>query len=166
MRLTPPLLKHTELLLAELLRSPFAADAVVSRYFRQHRGLGHQDRAFIAETVYAVLRRKRSLSACCLGDVTSRRLVLAALACAQGLNRRELEPVINESEGKWLAQAKAVRQGELPAAVRLDLPDWLYEALSGQYTADELEKQELKGSVSFTFSMPCFHVILSSVQPA
>ncbi|MDR3300666.1 MAG: RsmB/NOP family class I SAM-dependent RNA methyltransferase [Candidatus Accumulibacter sp.] len=140
MRLTPVLLKHAELLLAELLRSPFAADSVVSRCFREHRGLGQQDRAFIAETVYAVLRRKRSLSACCLDNVTSRRLVLAALACAQGLNRRELEPVINESETKWLGLAKAVRFDELPAAVRLDLPDWLYEALSGQYAADELEK--------------------------
>ena len=63
MRFSPAVLKHAEALLAELLRSPFAADAVVSRYFRQHRELGHKDRGFIAETVYAVLRRKRSLSA-------------------------------------------------------------------------------------------------------
>ena len=140
MRLTPILLKHAEHLLSELLRSPFAADSVVSRYFRQHRELGHKDRAFVAETVYAVLRRKRSLSACCLDEVTSRRLVLAVLACAQGLNRRELEPVIGEPEGKWLARAKAVRLDELPAAVRLDLPDWLHEALSRQFAPDELEK--------------------------
>jgi 16S rRNA (cytosine967-C5)-methyltransferase len=140
MRLTPALLKHAELLLTELLNSPFAADAVVSRYFRQHRGLGHRDRAFIAETVYAVLRRKRSLSACCFGEISARRLALAALACAQGLNRRELEPAIGEAESAWLARAKAVRLDELPPAARLDLPDWLYEALSSQYAADELEK--------------------------
>ena len=63
MRFSPLLLKHTEALLAELLRSPFAADSVVSHYFRQHRELGHKDRGFVAETVYAALRRKRSLSA-------------------------------------------------------------------------------------------------------
>ena len=139
-RFTPLLLQQAELLLAELLRSPFAADSVVSRYFRQHRELGHKDRAFIAETVYAVLRHKRSLSARCLDDVTSRRLVLSALIFGQGLNRRELEPVLSESEGEWLARAKAVRLDELPAAARLDLPDWLYEALTHQYALEELEK--------------------------
>jgi len=140
MRFTPALLKHAEALLAELLRSPFAADSVVSHYFRQHRELGHKDRGFVAETVYAVLRRKRSLSARCLDDVISRRLVLSALAFGLGLNRRELEPVLSEVEGKWLAQAKAVRFDDLPAAVRLDLPDWLHEALARQFAADELEK--------------------------
>jgi 16S rRNA (cytosine967-C5)-methyltransferase len=140
MRLTPALLRHTELLLAELLRSSFAADSVVSRYFRERRELGHRDRAFVAETVYAVLRRKRSLSACCSNEVTPRHLVLAALARAQGLNRRELAPAIGTAEEAWLARAKAVRFDELPAAVRLDLPDWLYEALSGQYAVDEMEK--------------------------
>ncbi|WP_153111346.1 RsmB/NOP family class I SAM-dependent RNA methyltransferase [Propionivibrio limicola] len=139
MRFTSAQLKHAESLLSELLRTSFAADSVVSHYFRQHRELGHADRGFIAETVYSVLRRKRSLAARCFDDVTSRRLILANLACVQGMNRRELEGVLSESEGKWLAQAKAVRLDELPAAVRLDLPDWLYEALAAQFDAGELE---------------------------
>ena len=138
MRFSPVLFNHTEALLSELLRSTFPADLVVSRYFRQHRELGHGDRGFIAETVYCVLRRKRTLAARCLDDATSRRLLLAALACVQGLNRRELDAVLNEVEGKWLAQAKAVKLEELPPAVRLDLPDWLYEALSAQFDAAEL----------------------------
>ena len=139
MRFTPALFNHTEALLSELLRSTFPADLVVSRYFRQHRELGHADRAFAAETVYSVLRRKRSLSARCGDDVTSRRLLLATLACVQGLNRRELDVVLHESEGKWLAQAKAVKLEELMPAVRLDLPDWLYETLATQFAAPELE---------------------------
>ena len=49
MRITPALLKHAEALLAELLRSSFAADSVVSHYFRMHRELGHNDRGFVAE---------------------------------------------------------------------------------------------------------------------
>lgn len=140
MRFTPALFNHTEALLAELLRSPFPADSVVSRYFRQHRELGHADRGFVAETVYAVLRRKRSLSARCGDDVTSRRLLLATLACVQGMNRRELDIVLREVEGKWLAQAKAVRLEDLPDAVRLDLPDWLHEMLSHQFAVEDLEK--------------------------
>ncbi|MFZ4535234.1 RsmB/NOP family class I SAM-dependent RNA methyltransferase [Propionivibrio sp.] len=139
MRFTPTLFNHTEALLSELLRSTFPADLVVSRYFRQHRELGHSERGFIAETVYSVLRRKRSLSARCLDDVTSRRLLLATLACLQGLNRRELDAVLNEVEGKWLAQAKAIKLEDLPPAVRLDLPDWLYEALTAQFDAPQLE---------------------------
>ena len=139
MRFTPALFNHTEALLAELLRSPFPADSVVSRYFRQHRELGHADRGFAAETVYAVLRRKRSLSARCDDDVTSRRLLLATLACVNGMNRRELDSVLREVEGKWLAQAKAVKLEELPPAVRLDLPDWLYETLCAQFSSDEVE---------------------------
>jgi 16S rRNA (cytosine967-C5)-methyltransferase len=139
MRFTPALFNHTEALLSELLRSTFPADLVVSRYFRQNRELGHSDRGFVAETVYSVLRRKRSLSARCADDVTSRRLLLATLACVQGLNRRELDVVLHEAEGKWLAQAKAVRLEDLPPAVRLDLPDWLHETLATQFASSELE---------------------------
>ena len=140
MRFTPALFNHTEALLSELLRSTFPADLVVSRYFRQNRELGHSDRGSVAETVYAVLRRKRSLSARCFDDVTSRRLLLATLACVHGMNRRELDTVLSEVEGKWLAQAKAIKLEDLPPAVRLDLPDWLYEALAIQFEAAELEQ--------------------------
>lgn len=139
MRLHPSLIKHSETLLAELLRAQYAADATVSRYFREHREIGHQDRAFIAETVYAVLRRKRSLLARCGEQPGARRLILALLACVHGLNRRELESVLHADEGEWLAQAKAVRLADQPPAVRLDLPDWLYERLAQRLPADELE---------------------------
>ncbi len=66
-RFTPALFRHGEALLSELLRSAFPADRVVAHYFREHRELGHADRGFVAETVFAVLRRKRSLSARCAG---------------------------------------------------------------------------------------------------
>ena len=139
-RLTPALFRHAETLLSELLRSDYPADLVVSRYFRQQRELGHADRGFVAEAVFAVLRRKRSLSARCADELTSRRLLLAALACLQGMNRRELDPLLTEAEHKWLAHAKAVRLGELPAEVRLDLPDWLHAALAAQFPGEEVER--------------------------
>ena len=63
MRLTPALFNHAEALLAELFATTFPADSVVSRYFRQQPKLGHAERGFIAEAVYAVLRHKRSLAA-------------------------------------------------------------------------------------------------------
>jgi 16S rRNA (cytosine967-C5)-methyltransferase len=139
-RFTPALFRHAEVLLSELLRSSFPADLVVSHYFRQHRELGHADRGFVAETVFSVLRRKRSLSARCADEVTSRRLLLAALACLHGMNRRELAVVLSESESKWLGQAKAVHMDDLPPAVRLDLPDWLHGELSRQFSAEAVEQ--------------------------
>src|SRR5262245_2237786 len=45
-------------LVAQVLRFEQPADAVVSRYFREHRALGPRERATLAETSYAVLRRK------------------------------------------------------------------------------------------------------------
>ncbi len=137
LRCTPAVFRHAEVLLAELRRSPYPADKVVAGYFRQHRQLGHADRGFVAEAAFAVLRHQRTLTARCGGDVTSRRLLLAWLACGQGLNRRQLEPLLSESEQKWLATAKAVKVADLPPAVRLDLPDWLFETLIGQFGTEE-----------------------------
>ena len=65
--------------------------------------LGHGDRGFVAESVFAVLRRRRSLAARCGADVSSRRMLLAALVVVFGWNRRQLEPVLRASEADWLA---------------------------------------------------------------
>lgn len=76
-RFTPALFAHAEAVLGQLLRFDHPADAVVSRYFREHRQLGHADRAFVAETVFAVLRRGRSIEARCAGQLSDRRRLLA-----------------------------------------------------------------------------------------
>lgn len=139
-RFTPALFAHAEAVLGQLLRFEHPADAVVSRYFREHRQLGHADRAFVAETVFAVLRRKRSLEARCGNPPTPRRMLLAALAVVRGWNQRELAPVLKASETEWLATVRAVADADLPPAVACDLPDWLYERLAAQFGADEVPK--------------------------
>ncbi len=78
-RFTPALFAHAEAVLGQLLRFDHPADAVVSRYFREHRQLGHADRAFVAETVFAVLRRGRSIEARCAGQLSDRRRLLASM---------------------------------------------------------------------------------------
>ena len=40
------------------LKFDHPADAIVSRFFRDHRGFGPRERATMAETVYTVLRKK------------------------------------------------------------------------------------------------------------
>jgi len=139
-RFTPALFAHAEAVLGQLLRFDHPADAVVSRYFREHRELGHADRAFVAETVFAVLRRGRSLEARCAGKLSDRNLLLVALGVTRGWSQRELAPVLRASEEEWLAAAKAMPDSEMPPAVRCDLPDWLYERLAAQFGADEVVK--------------------------
>jgi len=137
-RFTPALFAHAEAVLGQLLRFDHPADAVVSRYFREHRELGHADRAFVAETVFAVLRRGRSLEARCADQLSDRKLLLVALGVTRGWSQRELAPVLKASEEAWLATAKAMPDTDMAPAVRCDLPDWLYESLDAQFGADEV----------------------------
>jgi 16S rRNA (cytosine967-C5)-methyltransferase len=136
-RFTPALFAHAEAVLGQLLRFDHPADAVVSRYFREHRELGHADRAFVAETVFAVLRRGRSLEARCAGKLSDRNRLLVALAVTRGWSQRELAPVLRPSEEEWLAAAKAMPDSEFSPAVRCDLPDWLHARLEEQFGAEE-----------------------------
>jgi len=103
----------------------------MSAYFRSHRNLGQQDRAFVAETVFAVLRRKRSLEAAA-GSAAPRDLAVTALVRVFGISGRVLE-----HDASLVAQVKAFAGRDLPAAMRADLPDWLWERLLAAYGEQE-----------------------------
>lgn len=139
-RFTPALFAHAEAVLGEVLRFAHPADAVVSRYFREHRQLGHADRGFVAETVFAVLRRGRSIEARCAGRLSDRQRLLVTLALTRGWGLCELVPVLNANEQAWLEAARALPEAGLPPAVRCDLPDWLHARLLGQYPEAEVEQ--------------------------
>ncbi len=108
------------------------ADAALSHFFRENPKLGGRDRAFIAEAVYGVVRHLRSLETLCDGR-NGRQLLLAWLARHGGHNLREFEAITREDEFKWLKEIKAAQLTDRPAAVQLDLPDWLYEQLHESY---------------------------------
>ena len=137
MRWTKRILEHGEEVLAQVLRFEHPADAVLSHYFREHRTLGHGERGMIADTVYAVLRRLRTLSAAAQVDPDSpwapRRLMLAAIVRLQGMNLRQLEAVLQPEEAAALAQVKGLDPATLAPAARADLPDWLHARLAAQY---------------------------------
>ncbi|HEY5635274.1 MAG TPA: RsmB/NOP family class I SAM-dependent RNA methyltransferase [Burkholderiales bacterium] len=132
----PALLRHAEALLADLLGFARAADQAVSQYFRAHRQLGQTDRAWVAETVYGVLRRLRSLEAAA-GSRAPRDLLVAALVRLHGLSARALESVLPPEDRALAARARALRTETLPAAVRADLPDWLWARLVSEQGATE-----------------------------
>ncbi len=136
MPLPRPLLDHTVTALAAVLEFKHPADAVVSRHLRAHPILGQQDRAFVAETVFAALRRLRLLETL-TGGRDPRRLVLAALIRLRGLSLRELDTAVKPRERDWLADLKA-RAEDNSLAVRCDFPDWLLARLQRQYGEEEL----------------------------
>ncbi|HZM36573.1 MAG TPA: RsmB/NOP family class I SAM-dependent RNA methyltransferase [Burkholderiales bacterium] len=133
MRLNRPLLAHAEAALATVLRLAGPADEALSRYFRGHRQLGQQDRAFVAESVFAVLRRRRSLELAA-GSAGARPLLLAALLRVLGFSGRSLERFADEM---LLARVRNAREEDMPDAVRADLPDWLWTRLVEQQGAGE-----------------------------
>ncbi|MBE0624525.1 MAG: RsmB/NOP family class I SAM-dependent RNA methyltransferase [Burkholderiales bacterium] len=136
MSLPRPLLDHTATALAAVLEFKYPADAVVSRYLRAHPILGQQDRAFVAETVFAVLRRLRLLESLA-GGRDPRRLVLAALTRLRGLSLRELDSALKAGEREWLIEFKT-RAEDSSLAARCDFPDWLLARLQRQYSDKEL----------------------------
>lgn len=130
--MTPTQIDAARSALAVVLPLRHPADAALSHFFREHPKLGGRDRAFVAEAVYGVLRHLRSLETLCAGR-NGRQLLLAWLARHGGHNLREFESITREDEFKWLKQIKSARLDEQPAAVQLDLPDWLYERLLASY---------------------------------
>jgi 16S rRNA (cytosine967-C5)-methyltransferase len=108
------------------------ADAVLREFFRDHHEIGSHDRAFVAETVYSVLRHKRLLEAI-VPDCTPHRLVIASLIKLQGLSIGALDPVLSDHDRDWVVQMKRADVEQLPMPVRLSLPDWIWERLVAQY---------------------------------
>ena len=133
MRVTGPLLAHAEAALATSLRFAGPADEALSRYFRSHKQLGQHDRAFVAESVFAVLRRRRSLEFAA-GSPGCRPLLLAALLRVLGCSGRSLQGFADEA---LLARVRGARAEDMPDAVRADLPDWLWARLVEQQGAAE-----------------------------
>ena len=134
-----PQLIHTERLIAEvsLFRSP--ADMVLSKFFKDHKKLGRQDRHEIAETVYAALRHWQKLHMV-LGDkAPARLLALGALVIGRGVSIASLADIINEAERTALSGLKAAKTeftGRLNTAS--ELPQWLVERMQGQYSDEDI----------------------------
>jgi 16S rRNA (cytosine967-C5)-methyltransferase len=130
--MTPGLVEAAAAAIGALLACAQPADAVLSRFFRARPKLGMRERAFIAEASYGVLRHLRSLEHLA-GGRAPRPLLLAWLARYGGHNLREFEPFTSTDERAWLKEIKAADLAALPAAVRQELPDWLYERLRAIY---------------------------------
>jgi 16S rRNA (cytosine967-C5)-methyltransferase len=128
-----PRLDEAASALARVLRFEHPADAVLSRYFRERPQLGPQDRAFVAEAVFGVLRRKFWLDHLAPG-ATPRRLLLLWLARVAGYSGRELGGLCSGDETQWLNATRA--QGPLPLCAEADLPPWVIDRLLPEHGED------------------------------
>ena len=133
-------------LVREVLAFEHPADAVVSRFFREHRGLGQRERAALAETTYTVLRKKLLFDHMAPSGSGPRERRLAVLGfahwqdeearrqnpAAQHGPRDFLQGALNERERQWLAQCDAVDPADLLERHRHNLPEWLVAPLKAQ----------------------------------
>lgn len=136
MKASKALIAHSSEALSEAMRFSGPADQALSRHFRNNRELGQQDRAFIAETVFAALRRRRSLAAAAESE-SPYSLVLAALVRLLGLSVRAVADSVREKDVALLERAKSFRIEDQPPAMQADLPDWLWSRLVAQYGVND-----------------------------
>ena len=117
-------------LVAQVLKFDHPADAVVSRYFRENRSLGPRERATLAETAYAVVRRKLLYEHLARSGSGARERRLAILGFAGP--RDFLLAALSDPEKDWLEACDAVPPGELQDRHRHNLPEWLVPPLQEQ----------------------------------
>lgn len=123
--------------LTVILPARAPADAQLRTFFREHKNLGHRDRALVADTVYAALRRRRLLEYV-TPHATPREIALATLVKLEGIGIGQIEAALKPGEKTWLAALKAQALDELPFEIRVDLPDWVIERLRPALGDEEL----------------------------
>ena len=115
--------------LDEVLTWRFAADSVVSHWFRAHPKLGIRDRAEVAEVVYAVLRhlrRYRQLAESGVGNAVRRLAIQGAIVT---MDPEKVRAVLDPGELAWLDRIAQIEELSMPLEVRGSLPDWLHERI-------------------------------------
>ena len=110
------------------------ADAVVSRYFREHRALGPRERATLAETAFAVLRKKLLFEQLARSGSGPKERRLAILGFHG--HRDFLKSALSDQEKTWLDACDKVQPDELMAPHRHNLPEWMAAALKAQLGDD------------------------------
>jgi 16S rRNA (cytosine967-C5)-methyltransferase len=116
------------------LKFDHPADAIVSRFFRDNRGLGPRERATLAETVYTVLRKKLlfdHLAPSGSGPKERRLAILGFYGPGDFLRS-----ALSEQEINWLDQCEKVSPHDLMERHRHNLPEWLVEPLKVQLGAE------------------------------
>ena len=116
------------------LKFDHPADAIVSRFFRDNRGLGPRERATMAETVYTVLRKKNlfdHLAPSGSGPKERRLAILGFYGPGDFLRS-----ALTDQETRWLDECDKVKPDDLMERHRHNLPEWLVQPLKDQLGAE------------------------------
>ncbi|MBK6292922.1 MAG: RsmB/NOP family class I SAM-dependent RNA methyltransferase [Rhodoferax sp.] len=116
------------------LKFDHPADAVVSRFFRENKGLGPRERATMAETVYTVLRKKLLFDHFAPSGSGSKERRLAILGFYGPGDF--LRSALTDQEKNWLDQCEQVKVADLMERHRHNLPEWLVQPLKEQLGAE------------------------------
>src|SRR5262249_29613930 len=135
--LTRPQLEAIVHALTIVLPARAPADQQLRQFFRDNSKLGARDRAVVADTVYAALRRRRLMEAV-TPEATPREIALATLVKLQGVGVSQIESVLKGGEKTWLAGLKAESLDEQPFEIRADLPDWVIARLRRDFDDESL----------------------------
>ncbi len=127
------LLESCSELVRLVLKLDRPADAIVSSFFRDQRGLGPRERSVMAETVYTVLRKKLLFDHLAPSGTGSKERRLAILGFDGGWDF--LCSALSEREVDWLAQCKEIRVADLMERHRHNMPQWLVQPLKDQLGA-------------------------------
>jgi 16S rRNA (cytosine967-C5)-methyltransferase len=138
LKLTPELLQETSALLGDVLTFSAPADSLVSGHFRHNPKLGREQRAFMADSIFGVLRHLRTLQWITNYPPGSRILLLAWLIKFSGMSVRELEPATKKNERETLAALKAANPTTPSLAIAAEWPDWVVETLQAQRSDEEI----------------------------
>jgi 16S rRNA (cytosine967-C5)-methyltransferase len=126
-------------LVALVMRFDHPADGIISRFFKEHRGLGQRERATLAETAYRVLRHRLLYELMArsapkgVGNMY-RKLAMLAFVAPRDFLKAGLQP----AEWEWLQACDAQMQSGqgLLDLHKHNLPEWLAALLKAQ-TGDQ-----------------------------
>ena len=121
----------------QVLRFVHPADAVLRHFFRDNKNLGMRDRGLIAETIYALLRKRSWLMYLTQSD-QPRLLLLATLVKVQGWEVRATSGFTKPHERELLRAIVAAAPGHLSLPAETNFPEWLIQLYLKHHSRQEL----------------------------
>jgi 16S rRNA (cytosine967-C5)-methyltransferase len=130
-------LAQLEHLIQLALDLKFPADAVISRFFRDHPQLGSKDRAFLAEGAWTAIRNRTWYTHLSTGGAGSMHRRAAVLAALDTVSLGPIQKELSEKELAWLDHVATLRDSEVSPQVRYSLPPWLFDRWCQDLGLDE-----------------------------
>lgn len=126
-------------LLDELCTADEGAETSLKRFFRARPKLGPRERNAIADAMYGCLRQLRSIDYALDSAQPNASNRLGAWMCLHhGWSAATARSALGGDDALQQTLSRLRGTSDAPAAIRAELPDWLYDALSEQLPADEV----------------------------